>query len=170
MPRTPTHPPAAGLLPPYHLIPCLSPSLPRLPAEEDKAKLETAAGELKALTDYMKKVLGDRVEKVSVSARLTDSPAVVVASKFGWSANMERIMRAQVGAGGVDRCWWVLVGGARLVLDGLGLWEDGCQSHLPRLALACTSPQPPHVHTAYRCRTALAYRRPWATTRGRRSS
>ncbi|KAL4421773.1 hypothetical protein ABPG77_009756 [Micractinium sp. CCAP 211/92] len=64
-------------------------------SEEDKKKLEAATEELKPLTDYMKKVLGDKVEKVSVTSRLTDSPAVVVASKFGWSANMERIMRAQ---------------------------------------------------------------------------
>ncbi|PRW20326.1 heat shock 90C isoform B [Chlorella sorokiniana] len=63
--------------------------------EEDKKALEAATAELKPLTDYMQKVLGDKVEKVTVTNRLTDSPAVVVASKFGWSANMERIMRAQ---------------------------------------------------------------------------
>ncbi|KAG7668452.1 putative Heat shock protein 90-5, chloroplastic [Nannochloris sp. 'desiccata'] len=64
-------------------------------SDEDKKELETKASELKPLTDYMKKVLGDKIEKVVVSARLTDSPAVVVASKFGWSANMEKIMRSQ---------------------------------------------------------------------------
>ncbi|EFN51632.1 hypothetical protein CHLNCDRAFT_140066 [Chlorella variabilis] len=64
-------------------------------SEEDKKALEGASEELKGLTAYMKKVLGDKVEKVAVTSRLTDSPAVVVASKFGWSANMERIMRSQ---------------------------------------------------------------------------
>lgn len=51
-----------------------------------------------ALLSPPPQVLGDKVEKVSVTSRLTDSPAVVVASKFGWSANMERIMRSQVRA------------------------------------------------------------------------
>jgi heat shock protein beta len=64
-------------------------------SEEDKKALEEKSNQLKPLTDYMKKVLGDRVEKVTVSSGLTDSPAILVASKFGWSANMERIMRAQ---------------------------------------------------------------------------
>ena len=64
-------------------------------SEEDKKALETRSVELRPLTEYMKKVLGDKVEKVVVSSRLTDSPAVVVASKFGWSANMEKIMRSQ---------------------------------------------------------------------------
>eukprot|EP00199_Chlamydomonas_sp_CCMP681_P001189 CAMPEP_0119106662 /NCGR_PEP_ID=MMETSP1180-20130426/5810_1 /TAXON_ID=3052 ORGANISM="Chlamydomonas cf sp, Strain CCMP681" /NCGR_SAMPLE_ID=MMETSP1180 /ASSEMBLY_ACC=CAM_ASM_000741 /LENGTH=782 /DNA_ID=CAMNT_0007092035 /DNA_START=102 /DNA_END=2450 /DNA_ORIENTATION=- len=63
--------------------------------EQDKGKEEALAKEFDVVVQYLKKTLGDRVEKVTVSNRLTDSPCALVTSKFGWSANMERIMRTQ---------------------------------------------------------------------------
>merc|ERR1711975_77503 len=56
--------------------------------EEEKAKTE-------GLCKLMKEVLDDKVDKVVVSPRLADSPCVLVTGEYGWSANMERIMKAQ---------------------------------------------------------------------------
>ena len=64
-------------------------------SEEEKKEAEETEEEFKALTAWMKEVLGEQVEKVVVSQRLSDAPCILATSKFGWSANMERIMRAQ---------------------------------------------------------------------------
>jgi len=49
------------------------------------------------LCGILKEVLNEKVEKVTVTTRLHSFPCVLVTSKFGWSANMERIMKAQAG-------------------------------------------------------------------------
>jgi heat shock protein 90kDa beta len=44
--------------------------------------------------DWIKKRLGDKVARVDISNRLSSSPCVLVAAKFGWSANMERYCKS----------------------------------------------------------------------------
>jgi molecular chaperone HtpG len=63
--------------------------------EEEKKKLEEQKAAFEPLCKLIKEVLGDKVEKVIVSNRVADSPAVLVTGEYGWSANMERIMKAQ---------------------------------------------------------------------------
>merc|ERR1739848_837559 len=63
--------------------------------EDEKKKLEELKAEFEPLCKLMKEVLGDKTEKVMVSSRVVDSPCVLVTSEYGWSANMERIMKAQ---------------------------------------------------------------------------
>merc|ERR1719498_1405519 len=63
--------------------------------EEEKKKLEEDKANYESLCKLIKEVLGDKVEKVIVSNRVSDSPCVLVTSEYGWSANMERIMKAQ---------------------------------------------------------------------------
>merc|ERR1739841_498940 len=63
--------------------------------EDEKKKFEELKAEFEPLTKLMKEVLGDKVEKVLVSSRMADSPCVLTTSEHGWTANMERIMKAQ---------------------------------------------------------------------------
>ncbi len=77
------------------LVCCTKEGLQLDETEEEKAKKEEVKAQYEALCRLMKDILGDKVEKVLVSDRVVDSPCVLVTGEYGWSANMERIMKAQ---------------------------------------------------------------------------
>merc|ERR1711963_65227 len=62
---------------------------------EEKAKTEANKAKYENLCKVMKDILDKKVEKVVVSSRLVSSPCCIVTSQYGWTANMERIMKAQ---------------------------------------------------------------------------
>ncbi|XP_076011000.1 heat shock protein HSP 90-beta [Genypterus blacodes] len=63
--------------------------------EEEKKKMEEDKTKFENLCKLMKEILDKKVEKVTVSNRLVSSPCCIVTSTYGWTANMERIMKAQ---------------------------------------------------------------------------
>merc|ERR1719327_1581621 len=64
-------------------------------SEEEKKAWEEIKADFEPLCKLMKEILGDKVEKVVNSERVTESPCCLVTGEYGWTANMERIMRAQ---------------------------------------------------------------------------
>ncbi|GIL50114.1 hypothetical protein Vafri_6423, partial [Volvox africanus] len=77
------------------LVCCTKEGLDLDDSEEEKKRKEELASQFEPLCRLMKDILGDKVEKVTVSHRVVDSPCVLVTGEYGWSANMERIMKAQ---------------------------------------------------------------------------
>jgi len=63
--------------------------------EEEKKKAEEEKAAFEDLCKKVKDILGKKVEKVIISDRMVGSPCSLVTGEFGWSANMQRIMRAQ---------------------------------------------------------------------------
>jgi len=67
-----------------------------LPEDDDeKEKREADLKKFEGLCKVMKDILDKKVERVVVSSRLVSSPCCIVTSQYGWTANMERIMKAQ---------------------------------------------------------------------------
>ena len=77
------------------LVCCTKEGLELDDSEEEKKKKEEVKAQFEPLCRLMKDILGDKVEKVIVSDRIVDSPCCLVTGEYGWSANMERIMKAQ---------------------------------------------------------------------------
>jgi molecular chaperone HtpG len=62
--------------------------------EEEKKQKEEEKTQFENLCKLIKDVLGDKVEKVTVGSRITESPCVLVTGEYGWTAYMEKIMKA----------------------------------------------------------------------------
>ena len=77
------------------LVSCTKEGLEFDITEEEKKAQEDLQKEWEPICNKIKNTLGDKVMNVKLSERLSDNPCVLVTDKYGWSANMERIMKSQ---------------------------------------------------------------------------
>merc|ERR1712054_684306 len=78
-----------------HKLKCVTKEGLDLDETEDEKKREEEKAKFEPLCKLIKDILGDKVEKCVLGTRIDESPCVLVTSEYGWSANMERIMKAQ---------------------------------------------------------------------------
>ncbi|OQV24237.1 Endoplasmin [Hypsibius exemplaris] len=72
-------------------------------SDKSKKRLEELQKQYEPLTQWLQdKVLKEKIDKAVISERLTQSPCALVAKSYGWTGNMERIMRAQAYAKAKD--------------------------------------------------------------------
>merc|ERR1712159_671928 len=77
------------------LVCCTKEGLEIEETEDEKKAWEETKAAFEDLCKVMKDVLGDKAEKVVCSQRVVDSPCCLVTGEYGWTAGMERIMKAQ---------------------------------------------------------------------------
>merc|ERR1711939_208654 len=63
--------------------------------DKDKKREEQYKEMFKPLLDFTKEYLGKKVEKVQISKHLVNSPVVVLSADYGWTAQMEKVMKSQ---------------------------------------------------------------------------
>ena len=81
---------------------CITKENLQLDEDSEKENFEQIKKDFENVCKFMKETLGDDIEKVIVSNRLDSSPCVLVTSEYGWTANMQRIMKAQALRGNND--------------------------------------------------------------------
>merc|ERR1719333_2032781 len=64
-------------------------------SDKDKKREEKYKEMFKPLLDFLKETLGKKVEKVQISKHLVNSPVVVLSADYGWTAQMEQVMKSQ---------------------------------------------------------------------------
>jgi len=66
-----------------------------LPEDEEEKKMEESKAKFENLCKLMKEILDQKVEKVKISNRLVSSPWCIMTSTYGWTVNMEQILKDQ---------------------------------------------------------------------------